>query len=153
MVKKPVHLTKGGLVKLQGELDHLVNARRAEVAQRLHDTRDCEPNAPAYEDALNDRAFLEGRILNLETTIQNAVVIEKADDHWRVNLGSSVTVQNQKGETETYFIVGSTEADPRGHRISDESPAGEALLGKGVGDDVQVKAPAGDHRWTIIGIN
>ncbi len=153
MAEESVPLTKSGLLKLQEELDHLVNVRRAEVAQRLHDTRDCEPNTPAYEDALNEQAFLEGRILTLQTTIQNAVIIEKAHDHRRVRLGSSVTVQDHEGAAETYFIVGSAEADPRGHRISDRSPAGEALLGKSVGEDVQVKAPAGIHRWTIIGIS
>ena len=68
-------------------------------------------------------------------------------------LGSAVTVQNHKGEKETYTIVGFAEADPKEHRISNESPVGHALLGKAVGDEVQVQAPAGTLRWTILSIN
>ena len=155
MAAKPVPLTKEGLAKLQQELDQLVNVRRAEVAQRIHDAKEMvgAQNTPEYEDARNEQAFVEGRILTLEALIQNAVVIEHAQDHQRVNLGSSVTVQNHKGETQTYTIVGSAEADPKGHRISNESPVGQALLGKRVGDEVQVEAPAGTLRWTIISVD
>ena len=102
---------------------------------------------------INEQAFVEGRILTLESIIQNAVVIEEAHDHKRVALGSAVTVQNHKGEKETYTIVGFAEADPKEHRISNESPVGHALLGKAVGDEVQVQAPAGTLRWTILSIN
>src|SRR3990170_8510759 len=155
MAGKPVPLTKDGLAKLQQELDQLIHVRRAEVAQRIHDAKEMvgAQNTPEYEDARNEQAFVEGRILTLETIIQNATVIEQAHDHQRVSLGSSVTVQNHKGETETYTIVGSAEADPKGHRISNESPVGQALLGKSVGDEVQVNAPAGSLRWTILSIN
>ncbi len=155
MAGKTVPLTKDGLSKLQQELDHLINVRRAEAAQRIHDAKEMvgAQNTPEYEDARNEQAFVEGRILTLETIIQNAVVIEVAHDHLRVSLGSSVTVQNHKGETENYTIVGSAEADPKGHRISNESPVGEALLGKCVGDEVQVNAPAGALRWTIISVD
>ncbi len=152
---KSIPLTKDGLVKLQEELDHLVNVRRAEVAQRIHDAKEMvgAQNTPEYEDARNEQAFVEGRILTLEAIIQNAVIIEEAHDHLRVNLGSSVTVQNHKGEKQTYVIVGSAETDPKGHSISNESPVGQALLGKCVGDEVQVNAPAGTLRWTIVGVN
>ncbi len=155
MAGKSVPLTKDGLSKLQQELDHLINVRRAEASQRIHDAKEMvgAQNTPEYEDARNEQAFVEGRILTLETIIQNAVVIEEAHDHQRVSLGSSVTVQNHKGETENYTIVGSAEADPKGHRISNESPVGEALLGKCVGDEVQVNAPAGALRWTIISVD
>lgn len=155
MAAKPVPLTKDGLDKLQQELDHLVNVRRAEVAQRIHDAKEMvgAQNTPEYEDARNEQAFVEGRILTLEALIQNAVVIEEAHDHQRVNLGSHVTVQNHKGETQTYTIVGSTEADPKGHRISNESPVGQALLGKTVGAEAEVEAPAGTLHWTIISID
>src|SRR3990170_2504840 len=133
MPGKSVPLTKEGLAKLQKELDELINVRRAEVAQRIHDAKEMvgAQNTPEYEDARN----------------------EEAHDHKRVNLGSAVTVQNHKGERETYTIVGSAEADPKEHRISNESPVGQALLGKAVGDEVQVVAPAGTLRWTILSIN
>ena len=155
MVSKPVPLTKEGFAKLQQELDDLINIRRAEVAQRIHDAKEMvgAQNTPEYEDARNEQAFVEGRILTLETIIQNAVVIEEAHDHLHVNLGSTVTVQNHKGETENYTIVGSAEADPKQHRVSNESPVGQALLGKSVGTEIEVEAPAGSLRWTIVRIS
>jgi transcription elongation factor GreA len=155
MVSKPVPLTKEGFAKLQQELDDLINVRRAEVAERIHEAKDMvgAQNTPEYEDARNEQAFVEGRILTLETIIQNAVVIEEAHDHLHVNLGSSVTIQNHKGERENYTIVGSAEADPKEHRVSNESPVGQALLGKSVGTEVKVEAPAGSLRWTIVRIS
>ncbi len=155
MTGKPVPLTKEGLAKLTQELDYLHTVRRAEVAQRIHDEKELvgAQNTPEYEDARNEQAFVEGRILTLENVIQNAVLIEEAHDHQRVSLGATVTVLNHKGEKEHYTIVGSAEADPKNGRISNESPVGIALLGKGVGDEVQVHAPAGELRWTIVEIN
>ncbi len=155
MPNKPVPLTKEGLDKLQKELDYLLTVRRAEVAQHIHDAKELvgAQNSPEYEDARNEQAFVEGRILTLENVIQNAVLIEAAHDHQRVSLGSTVTIVNHKGDREHYTIVGSAEADPKAGRISNESPVGLALLGKGVGDEVQVNAPAGVLRWTILGIN
>src|SRR3989337_3966610 len=155
MGSKPVPLTKPGLAKLQQELDHLINVRRAEVAQRIHDAKEMvgAQNTPEYEDARNEQAFVEGRILTLETIIQNAVLIEEAHDHQRVSLGSTVSIINHKGEREHYTIVGSAEADPKAGMISNESPVGQALLGKGAGAEVQIKAPAGELRWTIVSID
>ncbi len=155
MVSKPVPLTEEGFAKLQQELDDLINVRRAEVAQRIHDAKEMvgAQNTPEYEDARHAQAFVEGRILTLETIIQNAVVIEEAHDHLHVNLGSTVTIQNHKGETENYTIVGSAEADPKQHRVSNESPVGQALLGKSVGTAIHVEAPAGSLRWTIVRIS
>ena len=155
MPAKQVPLTKEGLTKLQGELDQLLTVRRAEVAQRIHDAKELvgAQNTPEYEDARNEQAFVEGRILTLEAIIQNAEIIEETHDHQKVSLGSKVTVLNHKGERDNYTIVGSAEADPKGGRISNESPVGQALLGKGVGDEVQVNAPAGVLRWTIVRID
>ncbi len=155
MPTKPVPLTKEGLDRLQKELDYLLTVRRAEVAQRIHDEKELvgAQNTPEYEDARNEQAFVEGRILTLENIIQNADIIEEAHDHQRVSLGSTVTVLNHKGERDHYTIVGSAEADPKAGKISNESPVGLALLGKGVGDEVQVNAPAGVLRWSIIEIN
>lgn len=155
MPGKPVPLTKEGLEKLQRELDYLINVRRAEVARRIHEAKELvgAQNTPEYDDARNEQAFVEGRILTLENIIQNAVIIEEAHDHHRVSLGSTVTVINHKGEREHYTIVGSAEADPKAGKISNESPVGLALLGKTVGDEVEVKAPAGTLRWTIVRID
>ena len=155
MAGRPVPLTKEGLAKLQQELEHLVTVGRAEVAQRIHDAKELvgAQNTPEYEDARNEQAFVEGRILELETVIQNAVIIEQAHDHQKVSLGAAVTVLTHKGQREQYTIVGSAEADPKAGRISNESPVGAALLGKAVGDDVLVNAPAGTMHWTIVQID
>jgi transcription elongation factor GreA len=155
MATKPVPLTKEGLDKLTKELEHLQNVRRAEIAQRIHDAKELvgAQNAPEYEDARNEQAFVEGRILTLENMIQNATIIEEPHDHQHVGLGSTVTVLNHKGEKEHFTIVGSAEADPKEHRISNESPVGLALLEKNVGDEVQVQAPAGTLRWTIVSVD
>ena len=155
MVSKPIPLTKEGLDKLQKELDHLLSTGRAEVAQRIHDAKELvgAQNTPEYEDARNEQAFVEGRILELESTIQNAVIIQEQHDHQRVNLGSTVTIINHKGKREHYTIVGSAEADPKAGKVSNESPVGQALLGKALRDEVQINAPAGVLRWTIVQID
>jgi transcription elongation factor GreA len=155
MASKQVPLTKEGLSKIQQELEHLQTVRRAEVAQRIHDAKELvgAQNAPEYEDARSEQAFVEGRILTLENIIQNAVIIEATHDHQKVSLGSKVNVINHNGKRDQYTIVGSAEADPKEGRISNESPVGMALLGKRVGDEVQVKAPAGVLRWTIESID
>lgn len=154
MPGKQVPLTKEGLTRLQGELEQLLTVRRAEVAQRIHDAKELvgAQNTPEYEDARNEQAFVEGRILTLESIIQNAEIIEETHDRHKVSLGSKVTVLNHNGHRENYTIVGSAEADPKAGRISNESPVGQALLGKGVGDEVQVNAPKGVLRWTIVRI-
>ncbi len=154
MPGKAVPLTKEGLAKLKEELENLLTVGRTEVAQRIHDAKEMvgAQNSPEYEDARNAQAFTEGRILTLENSIQNAVLIEEAHDHQRVSLGATVTVINHKGEKEHYTIVGSAEADPKAGRISNESPVGLALLGKRVGDEVEVNAPAGLLHWAIVEI-
>ncbi|HVP04335.1 MAG TPA: transcription elongation factor GreA [Dehalococcoidia bacterium] len=156
MAGKPIPLTEDGLAKLQKELDELVNVRRAEVAQRIHDAKELvgAQNAPEYEDARAEQAFVEGRIIELETMLQNAVMIdEKHRDHQKVSLGSRVEVKDHKGKKAVYTIVGVAEADPREGKISNESPVGTALLGKKVGDKIDIKAPAGDMTWTIVKID
>ncbi len=157
MPDKPVPLTKEGLAKLEQELEYLRSARRPEVAARIHAAKDLastQDNAE-YEDAKNEQAFVEGRILTLEKLIQNAVVIDEAQAHAAkaVQLGSSVTVTAQDGREEHYTIVGPAEADPRDGRISNESPVGRALLGKRVGEKVQVTVPKGILKYQITRIS
>ncbi|MGD0766260.1 MAG: transcription elongation factor GreA [Dehalococcoidia bacterium] len=157
MPDKPVPLTKEGLAKLEKELDYLRSVRRQEVAARIHAAKELAStqNNAEYEDAKNDQAFVEGRILTLEKIIQNAEIINEEEAHRskKVQLGSKVTVLTPKGTKETYTIVGSAEAEPKEGRISNESPVGQALLGKGVGDAIQVQVPAGAIRLTITGIS
>ena len=157
MPDKPVPLTREGLTKLEKELEHLQLVRRQEVAERIHAAKDLAStqNNAEYEDAKNDQAFVEGRILTLEKIIQNAEIINEEEAHRskKVQLGSKVTVLTPKGTKETYTIVGSAEAEPKEGRISNESPVGRALIGKGVGGAVHVEVPAGMIRLTITGIS
>jgi transcription elongation factor GreA len=157
MTLKQTPLTKDGLAKLEEELEHLKTVRRPQVAKRIQEAKELASpqNNPEYGDAKNEQAFLEGRILTLEQIVQNAVIIDEEEAHHStsVQLGSTVTVKNEKGEQEHYTIVGSAEADPKEGRISNESPVGQALLGKSVGQEVSVRVPAGILRFTIVSIS
>jgi transcription elongation factor GreA len=154
MVSKPVPLTREGLAKLERELEFLRTVRRQEVADRIHQAKELAStqNNAEYDDAKNEQAFVEGRILTLEKMIQNAVIIEERHSS-RVELGSKVSVVTADGKEEHYTIVGSAEASPKDGRISNESPVGRALLGKSVGEEVQVQVPAGVLRLSITGID
>ena len=146
MSDQTTYLTREGLKKLQEELEYLKTVKRQEVAERLHaamDEGDIDENAE-YDEAKNEQAFVEGRILTLEAMLKNYVLIEEqAKDNDEVSLGNIVTVVEGDNPTEKYHIVGAAEADPTRGRISNESPLGKALLGRRVGDTVQVSAPAG----------
>ncbi len=154
MNNKPAYLSREGLAKLREELDELVNVRRAEVANRIHDAKehgDVTENAE-YEDAKNEQAFVEGRIQTLSALIKNAVIIEEKHSTTHVQIGSTVELDGDGGR-ETYTIVGSAEAAPLEGRISNESPVGRSLLGKKKGDKVTVSVPAGDSVYKIVGIS
>ncbi len=153
-------ITKEGLKKLKEELDFLKTTKRQEIAQRLKEAisyGDLSENAE-YEEAKNDQAFIEGRILELEKQIKNARIITERTPtkSWTkgkvIDIGSIVTVRNKTDddEPETYTIVGSMEADPIEHKISNESPIGKALLGREKGDIVEVVAPAGKFKYEIL---
>jgi len=135
-------------------LEYLRTVRRREVAQRLRavlDGQDVLENAE-YEDAKNEQAFVEGRILTVETILKSTVLIQEGGPTDRVGIGNRVTVEEEGEEPETYHIVGFAEADPKSGRISNESPLGKALLGYRVGDEVIVNAPAGILCFRIIAI-
>jgi transcription elongation factor GreA len=155
MTEQTAFLTREGLRKLEEELEYLRTVRRQEVAQRLRaaleEEQDVLENAE-YEDAKNEQAFVEGRILTLEEILKNAVIIEEGGPADRVGIGSRVTVVEGDGEPETYHIVGSAEADPKSGRISHQSPLGKALLGHRVGDEVIVDAPDGVLWFRITAI-
>jgi transcription elongation factor GreA len=150
------YLTPEGLKKLEEELEYLKTIRRAEVAERLHNAMaegEVEEN-PEYEDAKNEQAFVEGRILELEAILANAVVIENKGPANEVRLGSRVTIVDlETGDKEQYLIVGSAEADPLNGRISHESPVGRALLGHKVNDVITVQAPQGVMKFKITHIS
>lgn len=150
-------VTREGLKKLKEELDHLKNVRRKEVAQRLKEAisyGDLSENSE-YEEAKNEQAFVEGRIIELERKIKNAKIITEKKSEKRgkeVGIGSTVTIRNKtKGtDPETYTIVGATEADPFGFKISNESPIGRALLSHQKGDAFGVDTPSGVVRYEVV---
>ena len=150
------YLTAEGLKKLEAELEYLKNTRRVEVANRLHEAMaegEVEEN-PEYEDAKNEQAFVEGRILDIETLLANAVLIENKGPANEIRLGSKVTISEVgSGDKEHYTIVGSAEADPMNGRISNESPIGRALLGHKLNETVQVQTPQGSLKLKITHIN
>jgi len=148
-------LTKEGYQKLQEELDYLRTVKRQEVAQRLHEAMEggeLIENAE-YEAAKNEQAFVEGRIQELEMLLASARVIEegeKAQKSGVVTIGSTVTIQEEGFEPETYTIVGAVEANPRQGKISNESPIGRAILNHRSGDIVQVETPSGTYKVKIL---
>lgn len=155
MTDKPVFLTAEGRTKIETELEYMRTVRRREVADRIHsakDQGDITDNAE-YEDAKNEQAFVEGRILELESKLRNAVLIANtANGSGTVQLGSTVTIKDHDGEESRYTIVGSAEAKPAQGRISNESPVGRSLLGRRVGDEVPVRTPGGIVNYTIIAV-
>lgn len=156
MNSKKVYLTKKGLDDLKLEREQLINTRRPEVVQRLSLARemgDLSENAE-YSAAREELAFIDGRIEELEMILKEVVLIEDAGHHKTkiVNLGSEVTVK-VKGKNEIFTLVGEWEADPAEKKISHESPLGKALIGKAVGDDIEVEAPAGKMIYTVVSVS
>jgi transcription elongation factor GreA len=155
MAQKETFLTPEGLEKLKAELEHLQSVRRPQVAEQIHKAKELGGTVDnaEYDDAKNEQAFVEGRILTLEGMIKSATLIqeEKSPSKY-VKLGSKVTVRNQDGEEEQYVIVGSAEASPAEGKISNESPVGSALLGKKVGNEVEAQVPAGTLKLKVVSI-
>ncbi len=155
MNQKKIVITKDGLVKLQSELDHLISTRREEVASAIKRAREMggTENNAEYEDAKNDQAFVEGKILTLENIIKHAEVIESPAQPGIVELGDKVLIQNQDGKIDQFTLVGSAESNPAEGKISNESPVGRALLGKKVGNKIEVATPAGKVKLMILEVS
>lgn len=156
MGNKEVLLTYEGLKKLEEELEFLKGEKRKEIADRIKQALafgDISENSE-YDDAKNEQAQNEARIMQLDAMLKNATVIDEDDvDTKVVNLGTKVKILEPKSKDEfEYQIVGSTEADPMASRISNESPVGRALLGHKVGDTVEIDVPGGKIKYKIIDI-
>ncbi len=149
---KDVFLSVEGLEKIKKELKGLKTESRREVAERIKEAKaygDLSENSE-YEDAKEQQAFVEGRILELENMIRNAKVItNKGGD--KVSLGSKVTVKND-GEKIDLILVDRTEVAPSLGKISFDSPLGSALLNKVKGDDIEVLTPSGKIKYKILKI-
>ncbi len=155
MAEKPVMLTREGLKNLENELENLKSVRRGEVAERIKqaiDFGDISENSE-YEDAKNEQAFIEGRIVTLEKMLRNSHIIEDDDDQNIVHLGCTVVIKDLEfDEDMEYTLVGSAEADPTEFKISNESPVGKAIVGQPVGSTVEVNVPAGLLKYKILEI-
>lgn len=145
-------VTKEGLEKLKTELKALVDVKRPEIAQKIKEARemgDISENA-MYDSAVQEQAYVEGRIAELEEIIKSAK-ISATPKNDAVNVGSRVTVHIE-GDEEIYHIVGAPEADPAQNKISHESQLGQALMGKKPGDKVEMQTQVGKLQYTILKI-
>jgi len=150
-------LTKDGLEKLENELHHLRTVKRKDIAARIKEAisyGDITDNSE-YEDAKNEQAFIEGRIITLEKMLRRARILEKDDnDDLNISLGSNVKLKDVNADKEfEYTIVSTAEADPTEKKISNESPVGKSLIGLTVGDEVEVKVPAGLIKYRVEEVN
>jgi transcription elongation factor GreA len=151
------YLSAEGIARLQDELAELTTVRRPEVILRIKTAKelgDLRENAD-YTAAREEQSFLEGRIAQIEGMLRTAVVIETQGADGRVHIGSSVSVEEVGGDVEVvaYRIVGSAEADPAAGRISNVSPVGRALIGRGVGETVAVATPRGEINYRIVAVD
>lgn len=147
-----VMLTKEGLAELQAEYEDLLNVKRPIAVKRLSDARDLGDLSEnsEYTAAKQDLSFMDGRIAELEEILHNATVVTTHTKS-SVGVGSTVTV-HINGKKERFIVVGEWEADPMQKKISHESPLGKALIGKKVGEQIEVDAPAGKILYKVVSI-
>lgn len=150
-----IYLTKEGKERLQSELEELEGPQRKEISTRLKsaiEMGDLSENAD-YHKAKEDQGFLEGKIMEIQHTLSHAIIVEENQDGSdSVFIGCKVTVQEEDFPPETYYLVGSQEADPTENKISHLSPIGSALMKKKIGDKVNIKTPGGEFELKIIAI-
>jgi transcription elongation factor GreA len=156
VVDREIILTPEGFQRLKEEIEYLSSVKRDEVAERIRASRDfgdISENSE-YDDAKNEQAMLEARIYALEERLRSAIVIDSASVTTDVvGVGTKVTLQDmQRGDVVQYAIVGSAEADPRSHKLSNESPVGRAILGRKPGDKVTVAVPQGSKKFKVLAI-
>jgi len=156
MSEKQFILTAEGLKKIEQKFDHLKSVRRREVAERIKQAiefGDISENSE-YEDAKNEQAFIEGEIITLEKMLRNSKLIDEDEIETDVvSIGATVVLKDLEfGDELEYAIVGSAEADPVEMKISNESPVGQAILGKNVGSIVEVNVPAGILKYEVLEI-
>lgn len=157
ILAKAIKVTDDGLKKLQDELEYLKTEGRTDIAEKIKVARgygDLSENSE-YDDAKNEQAKIEARIVELEAMLKNVEIIKDIKGAAKtVVVGVKVTVYDEEfDEEDEYHVVGSTEADPANNKISDESPVGRALIGHKVGDVVAVEAPAGEIKLKIVKIS
>lgn len=154
MVNRPVYVTNKGKVELEAELEHLRNVELPRIVESLREVKSGGDWMENTEQMIveDELSFAKHRIQELEDMLADAQLIEPDQDFSTVNIGDTVVIQSCDGELESYRIVGVAEADPSDGLISNESPMGKALLKHRVGEEVTVKAPAGELKFRIIGV-
>lgn len=155
-MNKQTVITDEGLKRLENELEELKSVKRKEIAEKIKvalSFGDLSENSE-YDEAKNEQAIIEGRIAEIENQLKNVRVLDESElNSETVHIGSRIRVKEMdSGEEEIYQIVGSTEADPLGGRISDESPVGKAFLGHKVDDIVEVETPGGTLKYQVLEI-
>ena len=156
MSEKKHIMTYEGVKKLEDELEYLKTVKRKEITEKIKIALgygDLSENSE-YDEDKNEKAFTEGRIIQLENMLKNAVVVDESEISTDiVTVGSIVKVMDFDFDEEVeYSIVGSAEADPMNFKISNESPVGEGLMGKKVGDVVEIEVPGGTTKFEVLGI-
>lgn len=143
---KEIALTPAGQAKLEEELRHLETVRRREVGERIKEAKefgDISENSE-YDDAKNEQAWVESRIIEINQILAHATIIDAPKSNTKVGLGSKVELRDaESGDVRKYQVVGSAEADPANDRISNESPVGQAIMGRKTGESVEVLTPRG----------
>lgn len=146
-------ISQEGYDKLKKELEHLTKVRRREIAKRIQTAKelgDLSENAE-YAEAKDEQAFNEGRIMEVTQMLKNLTVVKNGSEGGNVGMGSKITVINN-GTERQYTIVSFNEADPAKGKISNESPLGQAFIGKRKDDKVIVKTPKGEVECKILNI-
>lgn len=149
-------LTQKGLKDLEERLEHLKSVTRKEIAEKIKvalSFGDLSENSE-YDEAKNEQGIVEAEIAEIEATLKNAKVVDEEElstEH--VNIGNTVVLEDENGKTIKFFLVGSKEVDMKAMKISDESPIGKACIGKGLGEVVEVEAPAGIRKYRIVEID
>jgi transcription elongation factor GreA len=157
VIDREIILTPEGFQRLKEEVEYLSSVKRDEVAERIRAARDfgdISENSE-YDDAKNEQAMLEARIYSLEERLRSAIVIDSDSVTTdAVGVGTKVTLQDmQRGDVVQYAIVGSSEADPSAHKLSNESPVGRAIIGHKPGDKVTVAVPQGSKKFKVLAID
>jgi transcription elongation factor GreA len=142
---RDVHITPEGLADVRRELEELVKHRRPEIASKIKQARELGDLSENFEyhAAKNEQGFIEARIAELDAIVKNHVIIDSSTRTDEVQLGSTVRFVEEDGPEESYRIVGPAESDPKSGKVSNESAIGRALLGRKVGDEVDVPTPTG----------
>lgn len=156
MENKEVLLTQEGYDNIEKELEYLKTTKRREITEKIKVALgygDLSENSE-YDEAKNEQAFTEGRILQIENMLKNATVVDESDmPKDTVSVGSIVKVKDYDFDEEVeYSIVGSAEADPMNFKISNESPVGKGLIGKKIGEIVEIPVPDGVSKFEILDI-